>query len=679
MWGNSGKKKNVPLNARQLIQRYRSWPYACANKNAISCAQIPLRLYANKPTKSSKSRFKTKNVSAKQLKYLDSSAILRKYTNSGVEVEEVVDHPLLDLLYNVNDFMNGFELMETTYLFLELTGNAYWFIVKGEFGTPAELWPLLPQYVKPIADRQNFIKQYLFTVDNNIKIYIDPEFVIHHKYPNPQSLVLGMGKLQACSLAADLHTNMNIYESNLFENRAVPDSVVILPTDAGTPNPEEIKRMKSEWRKQFGGLGKVGGFSILHGGADVKQLGLTPKDMAYQKGRKSTLEEIAGVFGVPLSKLTVDNVNRANAEAGDYSYMKDTVLPMIRRVEQKLNEKLLPMYDERLFVAYDNPVPQDKSFRLLEQEKHLGSGYSSINEERQRDNKDEVEWGDVPIMRIGMAPLGTEPKKTTVPPSKTNTLKSNELLSKRHDFNNPKFVLALRKFFEEQKQSLLKALNESFEKSVKADAGDIVSGWFDVVVWNKRLEEVAMPFVRAGFFAGVGDAVKQLPVDVALEPHSPRVLTAMEERRGKLVDLNAETVKKVRSEVSTGIEAGEGSTELGKRLTEHFDVHLKRHRSVLIALTETSWAYNEGTMQAYAESHVVKGKEWLTAADDRLCEFCSPMNGEILDVEGAYWSKGDSVIGEAGGTLTASYEDIRHPPLHPRCRCTLIPVLKEVD
>ncbi|MBU1162784.1 MAG: phage portal protein, partial [Proteobacteria bacterium] len=76
---------------------------------------------------------------------------------------------------------------------------------------------------------------------------------------------------------------------------------------------------------------------MLHGGAEVKPVSISPREMAYLQGRKATREEVAAIYGVPLSKLTTDDINRANADAGDYSYMKDTILPRLRRIEQKIN------------------------------------------------------------------------------------------------------------------------------------------------------------------------------------------------------------------------------------------------------------------------------------------------------------------------------------------------------
>jgi len=41
---------------------------------------------------------------------------------------------------------------------------------------------------------------------------------------------------------------------------------------------------------------------------------------------------------------------------------QNAILPRLRRIEQKLNEKMLPLFDDKLFVAFDNPVADDKEY-----------------------------------------------------------------------------------------------------------------------------------------------------------------------------------------------------------------------------------------------------------------------------------------------------------------------------
>src|ERR1035441_5012703 len=46
---------------------------------------------------------------------------------------------------------------EITFLHLELTGNAYWFIARNKKGQPVELWPLMPQQMAVVPDETHFI------------------------------------------------------------------------------------------------------------------------------------------------------------------------------------------------------------------------------------------------------------------------------------------------------------------------------------------------------------------------------------------------------------------------------------------------------------------------------------------------------------------------------------------
>ena len=55
-------------------------------------------------------------------------------------IEEVVEHPLLSLLRQVNTTHNAFELWELTQLYMEVHGSAYWLLQDDEaVGIPAAI------------------------------------------------------------------------------------------------------------------------------------------------------------------------------------------------------------------------------------------------------------------------------------------------------------------------------------------------------------------------------------------------------------------------------------------------------------------------------------------------------------------------------------------------------------
>ena len=80
-----------------------------------------------------------------------------------------------------------------------------------------------------------------------------------------------------------------------------------------------------------------------------------------------------------------------------------------------------------------------------------------------------------------------------------------------------------------------------------------------------------------------------------------------------------------------------------------------RQRAELIASTEVTRSFSEANKIAYQQSGVVKQEVWRTAADERVCPICGPLNGKRVPV------------GE-------SWDGLR-PPAHPNCRCWTAPVV----
>lgn len=663
-----------------LVKKYQSWVYACANKNAVSCAQIPLRLYAAKPTKKSKSQFQTRSISNERYKYLALSPSVGWRITKAAEVEEVLEHPFLDLMTNVNEFMNKFDLLEGLFLFQELTGNAYWQIIMNGMQVPQEIWPRMPQYIKIVPDKEKFISHYEFSITSIEKHVIEPELMVHFKYFNPQDVFLGMGPLEACVVAADLGVSMNAYETGLAENQARPDMALVLPVDAGEPSEPERKRMTKEWNQKFRGNKNAGKMTILTGGADLKQITLSPREMGFLQGRKWTLTEICAVYGVPLSKVTTDDVNRANAEAGDYSYMKDTILPRLRRVEQKINEQLLPMYDDRLFCAFDNPVPEDKDFRLEQAKARLGTGQTTINEERQLDGQEPVSWGEVPILPMNMVPLGTvAPQEPPIAPPGKRIKGRRTLPPLNHptNFIDEEYVRALQGYFKEQGEEILVEFDKDVDmfKSTKDRASDFASAAFNKNKWEMELKKLMIPFesrtLASGGRAAIGSVSKR-DFDVL----NPEVINALEKHReGAVRKISDETAKNLRASLAAGLAEGDTIPDLRKRVVNVFE-GAERYRATRIARTETIWAWNEGAVQGYKQSGIVEKKQWLSSADSRTCNFCPTMDGKTKSLDVYFFDKGDTLtVGES--SLSFEYEDVGHPPLHPSCRCTIVPVIEE--
>lgn len=393
-----------PSDLTSLLNAYKSWVYVCASRNAISVASYPLRLYVAKPAKS-KLLVQTRSISKETKKYLYSISHLDRYLRKAVEIEEVLEHPFLELMKKVNPFMNAFELKEMTDLHQELTGNSYWYILSNTAGVPVELWIVPPDKMKIVPSKEEFLKGYIYSRGMD-SISFDRLEIIHHKFPSPTSAYYGMSPLSAVTHAYNINENMNLYENALFSNMARPDGVLKTEQTLGD---EGFKRLKREWKQEYGGTKKTGKTAILEKGLDYKTISLTPRELSYLAGRKVTKEEICNAYGQSLALYDKD-ANRANADNATYIFMRDTISPRHRRQEQKINEKLLPRYDERLFCAFEDCVPEDREFKHKVRNESVNK-LITINEGRQEIGKEEVEGGDNLYIDSRLVPIGTPSEK----------------------------------------------------------------------------------------------------------------------------------------------------------------------------------------------------------------------------------------------------------------------------
>ena len=387
-----------------LLKAYRGWVYTASSKNSTAVASTPLRLYAGKPGYTPIKSHPTHKISRETKEYIVNSPTLSTLpqVKKAAEIVEVEDHVLLDLFREVNPFMNHFYLFELTSLYQELCGNAYWFVLRDKLGVPREIWPIPPGNLKVIPDKTEFIRGYRFTRGFDTVDFGINE-IVHFKFPSPINLYYGSSPLVAVSDSYNISQAMNKYEQAVFANMGRLEGAFETENELSQ---YEFDRLKEEIKQTFRGIDNVGKSPLLEKGVKYKSYGTTPRELNYLAGRSKIKEEIINAYGQSLGLWDKD-ATRANATVANENFMRDAIRPRLRRQEQKINEQLTPMFDSKLFVAYDDPVPVDQEIRLRQLETRLKTGYSSVNIEREIDREPSVPWGDIPIMNQNMIPLGS--------------------------------------------------------------------------------------------------------------------------------------------------------------------------------------------------------------------------------------------------------------------------------
>lgn len=113
--------------------------------------------------------------------------------------------------------------------------------------------------------------------------------------------------------------------------------------------------------------------------------------------------------------------------------------------------------------------------------------------------------------------------------------------------------------------------------------------------------------------------------------------------------------------ITEGIQSGDSVQQIRSAITDNFSSY-STMQAQRITRTEVLRAANQSTLDAFKQSGVVEGQQWLTAgADDE----CADYDGEVETLDNGFYDAGDDPFLDG------------EPPLHPNCRCVLIPVLSD--
>jgi len=176
----------------------------------------------------------------------------------------------------------------------------------------------------------------------------------------------------------------------------------------------------------------------------------------------------------------------------------------------------------------------------------------------------------------------------------------------------------------------------------------------------------------------LGKAEDEIPA-IAFEHESLmelRMRPALERRLAETITVETRTtIKRIAHYMElyrdSGMTVAEQSLELRK-----MGLVTTKARADLLARTSTIWNHSEATSLAFREAGV-ETAEWLATEDDLTCPFC-------MDLDGLKFRLGEPIL-PAGSDLVVDEDNVLalplavdHPPLHPNCRCTLIPELESV-
>jgi HK97 family phage portal protein len=685
--------------AQEMLNRASQWVEVCSRRNATVCASQPLRLYV--PARGgNKERSWSRRVADRNRQKDLRSPVRGKaaqWAEAAGEVEEVFEHPVLELIRNPNPWQRWAEFAHLNFYSLELCGNRYWHVVMGPGGVQA-LYAMAPQHTRVVPDENQFVAGYVYGRDGTIEATFDTDEVLHSKFmPSLRNPYYGVGPLAGMFSEADMDAASTASELARWKNDARPDWALMVPPESSRPN---IEALEANIESRFRGVSNRGKF-LISTLADIKPLQWSAKEMEYIAGKGDCTKRILAAFGVPESEVFMNDANLASSRTGSIQYLRNTVNPRICAQAEELTETLLPLFGitpGEMWFCYDNPVPSDEAATATLMVSLVGGRILTVNEARSELGYEPVEGGDEfpePVSPFGAQPPMGEPEDDesepeddeeddsedageaeakAVPPDPAPCPHCGQVHKHTHVTKRTKSIheiglnLTHGMFFDNAVSRLVSALNSIVPQVT-------LNGAVDAEELMKRLEPTIQGFTLPSLDIGWSRAAEEVRQDVppdrggALNVVPQYAIDAVKRRGVKVAGdvtgtISAEVTDAIARSLAEGKSRNDAMREVAVALGP-----ANQHKAALIADTEISRSYIAGNAAVYKEAGIER-TEWATAADP--CPICEEAaanwNSKAMDAQASF----DEIINGGYATL-----DNPRPPQHPRCRCSLEPVIPE--
>ena len=593
----------------------------------------------------------------------------RKVGRDWEDVGDLEDpqHPALAAMLRINEattFVQGWGGIERGKL---QNGDHFWIKRRDGLGVPVEfeVWDGASARAMPRKDRPWVPSHFVRRLPDGREERVPPEDVIWFRHiVDLRDPMRSLTPISAVRLQVDTALEAQRWNQRIFDQGLGSGGTLVPGTDEEI-NEGELARIKQSMQQDWTGTDNAHRWHVL--GANLKLLAnpQTNRDLEFIGLMQWGVTEVARAF--ELSPITLKDFTRATYANVDGALAQDwdTIRNQENATIAELNEFYIrPDFGEewRLQARYDKiPALQDDAKKAAEvDDLQLRSAYTTINELRERDGRDPVDWGDVPLMPLDITPLGTVPTVST-PAQLQEAVGAEEPqapqeASLRAVVETPQTegkppLLSVEKLmssgwaerFSAELRRLLAFIDEAVRTARGVEQIDVTLADWD---WAARYTNPVTGELAAGFeaaFVGVvgtdvGPLVAQELATNWASSHAGSLIT----------NITNTTRAGARDLVAKAVEEGWSTRRLKNEMRKDF--LWGKERAEMIARTETASAVGQGQ----------RGAARTQGRDEKLWQPAGPNPCPVCIGNGAEgWINIDR--GFSGGSDTV--------PAHPRCVC----------
>ena len=506
--------------------------------------------------------------------------------------------------------------------------------------------------------------------------------------------IYGYSPVEQVIMTVNIALRRQLHQLSYYTEGNIPEALVSVPKEW---NPDQIDQFQRYWD------------SILEGDSAMRRrLKFIPDGLAYHETKAPPLKDeydewlarvVCFAFSIAPTPF-VKQQNRATAGTAQEQSLQEGLVPIMGWIKSVIDYVIVKYFEQTdLEFAWVEEEATDVATQADIQDKKVRNGSMTINESRALDGQEPIEGGDDPIIitNSGAIRLMDALEQSAKPPPPPQIVPNLDKPVDEGAVKKAKKPLrsidrerksllkiqgnlkkAVQAFFDEQAPLIAEqviAAKESLGKSEIDDIRKILDAlnfddWVAVIGDVQPLLEALAKDGGVEALAQIGmkddSSIVNLTNEQAVvwaEARAAEWVGMKKDENGDLVpnpdskwNISESTREMLNSTVSQAMDEGWSNDQLAKEILG--SQGFSPERAEMIARTETAMADVQGNLIAYRESGQVEKKQWITGAE--CCDECHELDGEIVDLDESFSNDGGD-----------------GPPLHPACRCDVLPILIE--
>lgn len=334
------------------------------------------------------------------MKTMKARASVRMVVRNKRTGDEIENHGFRQFLAASNP-LTEFAFHASVVMFQKLSGHAYYEVIRSRAGLPVQLWPLRPDWIRPVLNHTGLIGWEYKRAGSSTDIApLRAQDVIDIPIPDPLHMFGGTAPVSVAGYSGDVDNAISVFAKDFFERGALPYGV--LSTEQYMDG-DEISESQARWESRYGGgPGRaLRAPAILTKGQSYQKISMSFEEMGFEALDSRNEARICMVMDIPpiLVGATVglERATYSNYEQARESWWQDSILPDLTHEADALTPLAMEFGGGDIELGWDTSdvvALQEDEQKIHEQVRaDLTSGYITIDEARERVNLDALPNG----------------------------------------------------------------------------------------------------------------------------------------------------------------------------------------------------------------------------------------------------------------------------------------------